>query len=69
MKSYARGSARFSRLRPARGARPVTECAQCGQPIYIPEWSEWLDTGQVRHLWQCTDCGYSFETTIYFAAA
>jgi len=21
----------------------------------------------VRHLWQCEDCGYAFETTISFA--
>jgi hypothetical protein len=49
--------------------RPLIECAQCGEHIYIPEWSEWLDGGRVRHLWRCEACDYSFETTVHFAAA
>ncbi|MBX6329009.1 MAG: hypothetical protein IRY89_10565 [Pseudolabrys sp.] len=50
-------------------SRPVLECAQCGERLYIPEWSEYLDGGRVRHLWRCERCGYAFETTVYFAAA
>jgi hypothetical protein len=50
-------------------SRPALECAQCGDRIYIPEWSEWLDACRVRHLWQCEACGYAFETTVRFAAA
>jgi len=50
-------------------SRPVIECAQCGERIYIPEWSECLDGCRVRHLWQCDACGSSFETTVRFAAA
>jgi uncharacterized Zn finger protein len=46
--------------------RPVTECAQCGEHLLAPEWSEFLDEGRVRHLWQCEACGYAFETTISF---
>jgi hypothetical protein len=49
-------------------SRPVIECAQCGERIYIPEWSECLDGCRVRHLWQCDTCGTSFETTVRFAA-
>jgi hypothetical protein len=49
-------------------SRPLIECAQCGDRIYVPEWSECLDGGRVRHLWQCEACGYSFETTVRFAA-
>ena len=49
-------------------SRPVIECAQCGERIYIPEWSECLDGCRVRHLWQCDACGTSFETTVRFAA-
>ncbi len=56
-------TAKFSRTRPA------LECAQCGNPIYIPEWSEWLDSSRVRHLWECEACGYAFETTIRIATA
>jgi DNA-directed RNA polymerase subunit RPC12/RpoP len=49
-------------------SRPVIECAQCGDRIYIPEWSECLDGCRVRHVWQCDACGTSFETTVRFAA-
>jgi hypothetical protein len=56
-------TAKFSR------SRPGVECAQCGERIYIPEWSEWLDSCRVRHLWECEACGYAFETTVRFAAA
>jgi ribosomal protein S27AE len=49
--------------------RPANECAQCGEPIFMPEWSEWLNPACARHLWQCEACGYSFETTVKFAAA
>ena len=50
-------------------SRPAIDCAQCGDPLYIPEWSEFLDGGRVRHLWQCETCGYGFETTVHCAAA
>lgn len=50
-------------------SRPVLECAQCGERLYVPEWSEYLDGGRVRHLWRCEACDYAFETTVYFAAA
>jgi hypothetical protein len=41
-------------------------CAQCGGPIYMPEWSEYLSASRVRHLWQCEACGYRFETLVCF---
>ena len=47
--------------------RPMIECAQCGEQLFVPEWSEHVDDRRVRHLWQCEDCGYVFETTISFA--
>jgi hypothetical protein len=50
-------------------SRPLIECAQCGERIYMPEWSECVEGGQVRHLWHCEACDYAFETTIRFAAA
>jgi len=59
----SRDIARFAR------SRPVIECAQCGERIYIPEWSECVDGCRVRHLWQCDACGTSFETTVRFEAA
>src|SRR5215471_21054755 len=50
-------------------SRPVIECAQCGERLYIPEWSECVDGARVRHLWQCDVCGTSFETTVRFATS
>ena len=49
-------------------SRPIIECAQCGERLFVPEWSEFLDERRVRHLWQCEPCGYSFETIVCFAA-
>ena len=50
-------------------ARPQIECAQCAEPLFMPEWSELMDERRVRHLWQCEACGYAFETTVSFAEA
>jgi transcription elongation factor Elf1 len=50
-------------------SRPLIECAQCGDKLFVPEWSEFVDARRVRHLWTCDACGYSFETTVRFAAA
>ena len=50
-------------------SRPLIACAQCGDRIYVPEWSECLEGGRVRHLWQCEACGYTFETTVHFETA
>ena len=33
----------------------------------MPEWSEWLDSARMRHLWTCSACGYAFETTVRYA--
>ena len=44
--------------------RPIVECAQCGDQLYIPEWSEAVDERRMRHLWTCDSCGYQFETTV-----
>lgn len=49
--------------------RPTLECAQCGNALFLPEWSELLDERHVRHLWTCDACDYRFETTVRFAEA
>ncbi|HXD47109.1 MAG TPA: hypothetical protein VN655_18460 [Pseudolabrys sp.] len=51
----------------ARRRRASIACAQCGEELYMPEWSEWLDSARVRHLWTCSGCGYAFETTVHYA--
>lgn len=53
-------TARFAR------ARPVIDCAQCGAQIFAPDWSEYLDDRRVRHLWSCSACGCTFETSARF---
>jgi hypothetical protein len=47
--------------------RIQNRCAQCGDTIFMPEWSEYLDRLRVRHLWECESCGYRFETLVLFA--
>ena len=47
---------------------PTNECLQCGERLFVPEWSEHVDDLRVRHLWNCEPCGYSFETTVVFPA-
>jgi hypothetical protein len=47
-------------------ARPVVPCAQCGDTLFAPEWSEYIDECHVRHLWSCDHCGYEFETAVCY---
>jgi hypothetical protein len=53
---------------PVTPIRAMTECAQCGEHLFAPEWAEYLDGDRVRHLWQCEACDYAFESTISFGA-
>jgi len=55
----------------AKSPRPRAqlECAQCGNSLFLPEWSELVDDLRVRHLWECDACGYAFETTVRLAVA
>jgi hypothetical protein len=48
-------------------SRLSNHCAQCGETIFLPEWSEYLARHRVRHLWECEACGYKFETLVSFA--
>jgi ribosomal protein S27AE len=41
-------------------------CAQCGEEIFMPEWTEYLSPQRVRHLWECDSCGYKFETIVAY---
>ncbi len=36
-------------------------CAQCGQRIAHPLWSEG-DARRMAYIWSCDDCGYEFTT-------
>lgn len=57
---------RTSSARNSVQLRPGNCCAQCGEPIFMPEWSEYLSPQRVRYLWECEACGYKFETTVVF---
>jgi len=50
----------------ATRSRPMIECARCGEQLYLPEWSEYLDQDSVRHLWKCEVCDYAFTTTVSY---
>jgi uncharacterized protein with PIN domain len=45
------------------------KCPQCDASLLAPEWSEFLNERRVRHTWSCEQCGYAFETDVFFAAA
>lgn len=57
-----------TRARISRYPRMNNACAQCGEMLFMPEWSEYLNERRVRHLWSCDACGYRFETTVVFPA-
>jgi hypothetical protein len=42
-------------------------CAQCGEVLLAPDWSEYVNERCVRHVWSCDSCGYEFETTVHLA--
>jgi len=57
---------RAQKSRAFHQSRPIVPCAQCGDTLFAPEWSEYLDDRRVRHLWSCDSCGYSFESTVAY---
>ena len=46
--------------------RPINFCAQCGEPIHMASWSEYVDDHRIRHVWDCDECGYAFETLVSY---
>ena len=69
MELNVHATARLPRKKPFMRSRSAVSCAQCGDPVIMPEWSEWVDAGYARHLWHCDNCEYAFETRVAFAAA
>ena len=55
-----------TRTRTASYPRLSNYCAQCGEVLFMPEWSEHVNEHRVRHLWSCDSCGYRFETVVAF---
>jgi len=50
-------------------SRPIAPCAQCGEALFAPEWSEYFDDHRIRHFWSCDRCDYQFETMVCYPAA
>jgi hypothetical protein len=48
--------------------RFLNRCAQCGDMLFAPVWSEYVKERCIRHLWNCDTCGYAYETMVYLAA-
>jgi ribosomal protein L37AE/L43A len=43
-------------------------CAQCGEALIAPDWSEFVSERLVLNLWSCTKCGDRFQTEAYMPA-
>jgi hypothetical protein len=39
-------------------------CPHCDDPMIAPEMSEFLAGGEIRHHWQCDNCGRPSSTTL-----
>ena len=46
---------------------PMT-CAECGEMLVAPDWSEFVSEYLVVNLWSCTKCGDRFETKAFMPA-
>lgn len=44
-------------------------CAQCGEALIAPEWSEYVTERHILNLWSCTKCGCQFEHSVYLPTA
>jgi hypothetical protein len=43
-------------------------CLECSDELVAPEWSEYRNERQVRHLWHCWECDFRFESLVSFPA-
>ena len=60
---------RTQKFRSVPTPRPIAPCAQCGDTLFAPEWSEYIDERRIRHLWSCDTCDYRFETLVCYPVA
>jgi hypothetical protein len=44
-------------------------CVQCNNDLIAPEWSQYRNARQIRHLWHCWECDFRFESLVSFPAA
>jgi hypothetical protein len=43
-------------------------CAQCGKPIFAPDWTE-NGPRRISCLWHCRACDYQFEAVAFYDAS
>jgi len=43
-------------------------CPHCGDPMIAPELSEFVIGGEIRHHWQCDNCGRTSSTIFHSIA-
>jgi hypothetical protein len=43
-------------------------CVQCDNELIAPEWSQYQNERQIRHLWHCLECDLCFESVVSFPA-
>ena len=60
---------RSQTVRAFHQSRPIVPCAQCGEALFAPEWSEYFDDRRIRHFWSCDSCDYQFETMVSYPPA
>jgi predicted RNA-binding Zn-ribbon protein involved in translation (DUF1610 family) len=41
-------------------------CPECGEEQLVPELSEFVGKGVIRHTYTCDDCGHEFRTVVEF---
>jgi hypothetical protein len=54
----------MSTMVPNRRSSFGASCPQCSNELIAPEWSEYRNEHQNRHLWHCWKCDYCFETVV-----
>jgi uncharacterized protein with PIN domain len=53
-----------AKLSAMRAFASPARCPQCGDWMVAPIASEFVEGGQIRHLWECDACGESTLTSI-----
>ena len=53
---------------PNRRSKFGMACVRCSNELIAPEWSEYRNERQVRHLWHCWECDFRFESLVSFPA-
>jgi hypothetical protein len=56
-----------ARLTSLRAFAAPAQCSHCGDVMVAPIMSEFVEGGEIRHLWECDACGQYSTTSIPLA--